>query len=149
MDSFWQEVGLGAADWPQAARIALRLTSAVLLAGVLGYERERKQRPAGLRTHMLVALGAALFTIIPVESGASADTLSRLVQGLAAGIGFLGAGAILKREEPRNIHGLTTAASIWMAAAIGFASGAGWIGLAIPATIATYLILTVVRRIED
>ncbi len=71
------------------------------------------------------------------------------MQGLAAGIGFLGAWAILKRDDPQNIHGLTTAASIWMAAAIGFASGSGWIGLAIMGTILTYLILTLLARVED
>jgi putative Mg2+ transporter-C (MgtC) family protein len=149
MDAFWQEVGVGTLDWPQLTRIGLRLVCAVTFAGLLGYERERKQRPAGLRTHMLVALGSAMFTIVPIEAGASAETLSRLVQGLAAGVGFLGAGAILKRDESKHVHGLTTAASIWMVAAIGFATGAGWIGLAILGTALTYLILAVLGRIED
>lgn len=149
MDTFWQDVGVAWPDWTQWARMAIRLASALLLAGLLGFERERKRRPAGLRTHMLVALGAALFTIVPVEMGASDDAVSRLVQGIAAGIGFLGAGAILKREQPRNVHGLTTAASIWMAAAIGFACGAGWLGLAALGAAMTYLVLSALGRVED
>lgn len=149
MESFWQEVGFVSPDWPQVVRIAIRLGAAVLLASIVGYERERKQRPAGLRTHMLVALGAAIFTIVTVESGEDPQTLSRLVQGLAAGVGFLGAGAILKREQPSDVRGLTTAASIWLAAAIGFASGSGWILLALVATAMTYLILAVLQPVED
>ncbi len=76
MDAFWQEVGLSAPDWPQLTRIGLRLASAALLAGVLGYDRERKQRPAGLRTHMLVASGSAMFTLVPFEAGASSESLT-------------------------------------------------------------------------
>lgn len=149
MDAVWQEFAIASPDWPQLVRMTLRLTVALLLTGIVGYERERKQRPAGLRTHMLVALGAVLFTLVPVEAGASPDVLARLVQGIAAGVGFLGAGAILKRDNPKDIHGLTTAASIWMAAAIGFACGSGRIGLAILGTAMTYIVLEVLGRWED
>jgi putative Mg2+ transporter-C (MgtC) family protein len=85
---------------------------------------------------------------VPIEAGGGTTDLARLVQGLAPGIGFLGAGAILKREEHRNVHGLTTAASIWLSAAIGFACGSGQIGVALLGTIFTYLILVMLRRIE-
>ena len=149
MEAFWQDVGIGAPDVAQLVRIAVRLGAAVILAGLVGYDRERRQQPAGLRTHMLVALGAGLFTLVPIEVGAGSTDMARLVQGLAPGIGFLGAGAILKREEHRNVHGLTTAASIWLTAAIGFACGSGQLGIALIGTVFTYAILVVVRRAEQ
>lgn len=149
MEAFWQDVGIGAPDVAQLVRIAVRLGAAVILAGLVGYDRERRQQPAGLRTHMLVALGAGLFTLVPIEFGAGSTDMARLVQGLAPGIGFLGAGAILKREEHRNVHGLTTAASIWLTAAIGFACGSGQLGIALIGTVFTYAILVVVRRAEQ
>jgi len=148
MEAFWQDVGIGAPDIAQWLRVAIRLGAAIALAGVVGFDRERRQQPAGLRTHMLVALGAALFTIVPLEVRGGSTDLARLVQGLAPGIGFLGAGAILKREEHRNVHGLTTAASIWLAAAIGFAAGSGQVGIATMGTVFTYSILVALRRLE-
>nr|WP_314624517.1 MgtC/SapB family protein [uncultured Noviherbaspirillum sp.] len=109
-------------DW---TRITLRLLVAAVLGALIGYDREARNRSAGLRTHMLVALGAAIFIITPMQSGMEIEDLSRVVQGIIAGIGFLGAGAILKLEHSERIHGLTTAASIWMTAAIGIAAGLG------------------------
>ena len=113
----------------QFLRVTARLFVAVLLGGVLGYEREREGKAAGLRTHMLVCLGAALFTIAPLEAGMGLTDVSRVYQGIATGIGFIGAGTILKRTEHGDIQGLTTAASIWLTAAVGLAVGAGpiWI----------------------
>ena len=96
-------------DW---TRITLRLLVAALLGALIGYDRETKNKSAGLRTHMLVALGAAIFVITPAQSGMEMEDLSRVVQGIIAGIGFLGAGAILKLEHNETIHRLTTAASI-------------------------------------
>ena len=90
---------------------------AAVLGGILGFERERVGKAAGLRTHMLVTVGSCLFTLVPLEAGVGKDAMARVVQGLAAGIGFLGAGSILKLTEERKIHGLTTAANIWVAAA--------------------------------
>ena len=112
-------------DAAQMTRIVLRLTIAAALGGLLGYERERKGKAAGVRTHMLVALGAALFVLIPQQAGASMADLTRIIQGLVTGIGFPGAGAIIKAEANRTVHGLTTAAGIWMTAAIGIAAGLG------------------------
>ncbi|HLU15530.1 MAG TPA: MgtC/SapB family protein, partial [Burkholderiaceae bacterium] len=87
------------ADIESATIIILRLGLAVVLGAAIGYERERRGKDAGLRTHMLVTLGAALFTLVPVTSGMPATDISRVIQGVVAGIGFLGAGAILKRDE--------------------------------------------------
>lgn len=134
MNAWWEEVldtlqaefaDIG--DASQLTRITVRLLMAAILGGILGFEREHKGKAAGVRTHMLVALGAALFVLVPQTSGAEADAMSRVVQGIIAGIGFLGAGTILKNQEGDEGHvkGLTTAAGLWMTAAIGVAAGLG------------------------
>jgi putative Mg2+ transporter-C (MgtC) family protein len=112
-------------DGVRLAQVAATLTGAALLGGLQGLEREWLRKPAGLRTHMLVALGAAVFVIVPREAGMTDAELGRVVQGVAAGVGFIGAGTILKLTAEREIQGLTTAASLWLAAAIGVAVGAG------------------------
>jgi putative Mg2+ transporter-C (MgtC) family protein len=108
-------------DLDQITRIILRFILAATLGGLLGYDREQKGRAAGLRTHMLVSLGAALFVLIPQQTGASIADLTRVVQGLAAGVGFLGAGSIIMGRQQEDTKGMTTAASIWLTAAIGVA----------------------------
>ena len=148
MESIWSELGIEPGDWTMVARIGLRLLIAVILGAFVGLEREYRRHAAGLRTHMLVALGAALFTVVPVEMGADESDLAELVRGIAAGVGFLGAGAILKLSTEGEIIGLTTAAGIWLTAAVGFAVGAGSIAPAFMAIILSLLILTVVRRLE-
>jgi putative Mg2+ transporter-C (MgtC) family protein len=104
--------------------MALRLLLAAALGAAIGYQRERAQKPAGLRTHILISAGAALFTIVSTYGfGIEADP-SRIAAGVVAGIGFIGAGAIIRREGG-IVEGLTTAATIWAVAAIGLAVGAG------------------------
>ena len=94
----------------------MRMGAAALVGAIVGMDRERQGKPAGLRTHMLVAGGAALFVVAASEVGMPTADMSRVIQGVAAGIGFLGAGAILKLSDTREIRGLTTAATIWMRA---------------------------------
>jgi putative Mg2+ transporter-C (MgtC) family protein len=101
-----------------------------------------------LRTHILVALGTTMFVLASTSSGMSLDAVSRVIQGLATGIGFIGAGAILKLSDTREIQGLTTAAGIWMTAAIGVAIGLGNLGLAILATALTWIILASFEQFE-
>jgi putative Mg2+ transporter-C (MgtC) family protein len=111
-------------DWPGAAHVAqivVRLVLASVLGGLLGYERERHGKAAGLRTHMLVALGAALFVLVALDAGAAPADLTRVIQGIATGIGFVGGGAILKSPQVGAVRGLTTAASVWLTAAVGIA----------------------------
>ena len=110
---------------PQAAALASRLLVAGLLGALLGWEREKRGKAAGLRTHILVAVGSAAFVAIPQQAGYGPDAISRVLQGLVAGIGFLGAGCILKSEADHQITGLTTAAGVWLTAAVGVAAGAG------------------------
>ena len=126
----WDEV-LPYPDATQLARVAFRIAIAAALGWVLGAERGSMGKAAGTRTHMLVAIGAALFVIVPAEMGMSEGDLGRVIQGVAAGVGFLGAGTILKRTDQQEITGLTTAATIWLTAALGLTVGAGqvWIGL--------------------
>ncbi len=136
------------ADATQITQICVRLFIAVLLGGLLGYERERNESAAGLRTHMMVALGAALFVIAPLQAGMAIQDLSRVLQGVIAGIGFLGAGAIIKLGDKEQIKGLTTAASIWATAAIGMAAGMGRELTAILSTALALVILAVLPRLE-
>lgn len=128
-------------------RITLRLLIAGVLGGLLGYERERKGKAAGLRTHMLVALGAALFVLIPLQAGAAIEEMTRVLQGVVVGIGFLGAGAIIKVVEHEEATGLTTAAGIWLTAAIGIAAGMGQESLAILSTILALIILALLPQV--
>ena len=136
-------------DLPDAGkmtRIILRLSIAAILGGILGYEREQKGKSAGLRTHMLVALGAALFVFIPQQAGMSDADLSRVLQGLIAGVGFLGGGTIIKGETEGEVVGLTTAAGIWLTAAIGVAAGMGRESTAVMSTLFALIILYVIPK---
>lgn len=128
-------------------RVVLRLLVAVALGGLLGYERESIGASAGLRTHMLVSLGSALFVLIPLQAGMQVEDLSRVLQGVTAGIGFLGAGAILKQTEKNDIRGLTTAASVWLTAAIGVAAGMGREASALVSAVLAFVILSILRRV--
>lgn len=129
-------------------RVTLRMLLAAFLGGILGLEREQQRKAAGLRTHMLVALGAALFVLVPQQSGVSDADLTRVLQGLVAGVGFLGAGSIIKGQMEAEVKGLTTATTIWLTAAIGMAAGMGREATAVISTLIALIILSSVRRIE-
>ena len=124
----------------------LRLALAAALGGAIGLEREYHHKPAGLRTNMLIALGSALFSILSVQLGAAAGSPDRVAAQVVTGIGFLGAGAILRSGE--NIHGLTTAATIWVNAAIGMAAGLGSYAVAAGAAALTLIVLAILPPIE-
>jgi putative Mg2+ transporter-C (MgtC) family protein len=136
-----------ALDAAQVTRIVVRLLLAALLGGMLGYERESKGKAAGIRTHMLVAMGAAMFVLVPQLGGMAVTDLSRVLQGLIAGVGFLGAGAIIKNRDEEEVQGLTTAASIWMTAAIGAACGMGRESTAVLSALLALGVLTLLPRI--
>ncbi len=135
-------------DAEQVTRILTRLLLAALLGGVLGYEREHKGKAAGIRTHMLVAMGSALFVLVPLLGGMPPGDLSRVLQGVIAGVGFLGAGAIVKQRAEENVQGLTTAAGIWMTAAIGVACGMGRESTAVISTLLALVVLALLPRPE-
>lgn len=136
-------------DWESIVDILIRLTLATVLGGLVGIERQIHGRWTGLRTHMAVAMGAAVFSVagLAVAPQPSAEA-TRVIQGIAAGIGFLGAGTILKLSDQLEVKGLTTASSIWLAAALGTAAGLQMYVLAIAATIVTLIVLAVLRPLE-
>jgi putative Mg2+ transporter-C (MgtC) family protein len=129
--------------WETAARLAL----SVILGGVIGFERESVDKPAGFRTHILVCVGAALFALISREGffGSGADP-SRVASNIVVGIGFLGAGTIWRTGV--GVQGLTTAASLWSVAAIGTASGIGFYSGALAATVIVVTVLTLLKGVE-
>jgi len=131
-------------DIENATRVTIRLILATVLGGILGWEREHQGKAAGIRTHMLVCLGAVLFVVAADRSGAMDDALSRVVQGVIAGVGFLCAGTIIKTDSQQDVRGLTTAAGIWFTAAIGVALGLGNETTAIVSTLLALLVLHVV-----
>jgi putative Mg2+ transporter-C (MgtC) family protein len=152
MEFWWQGVGEDFSDLPnigQVVRLSVRLLLAAILGGVLGFERERSGRPAGLRTHMLVSLGAALFVLVPQQSEMALGDMSRVIQGVAAGIGFIGAGTILKQAEQQEVQGLTTAAGLWLTAAVGVAAGLGREASAILGTVMAFFILSALQRVSQ
>jgi putative Mg2+ transporter-C (MgtC) family protein len=125
-----------------------RLLLAAALGAILGAEREMRQRAAGFRTNTLIALGSAAFTLVSIQLAADdGGDPTRIPSQIVTGIGFLGGGAILRGQG--DIRGLTTAATVWVNAAIGMAAGAGFFALAITATLVTLLVLTVFLRVED
>jgi len=148
MDVIWEELTSGLIDARQLIHVLIRLTAATLLGAVIGIQRERAGKPAGLRTHMLVTLGTAVFVLACSGVGMSPDALSRVIQGLVTGIGFIGAGSILKLSEQRDVQGLTTAAGVWMTAAVGVAVGLGSLGVALLSTVFTLIILSLAKRFE-
>lgn len=135
-----------ATDAEQITRIVVRLTMAAVLGGIVGRQRERMRKAAGARTHMLVAMGAALFVLVPEQGGMALGDLSRVVQGIIAGMGFLGAGAILKNQSELSIVGLTTAAGVWMTAAIGVACGLGRESTAVISTVLVLVVFAVIPK---
>ena len=148
MEVLWQELTAGLADLGQLERVLLRVIMATVLGALVGFEREKAGKPAGFRTHILVSLGTAIVVLACAGSRMDMDGLSRVIQGIVTGIGFIGAGSILKLSEERDIQGLTTAAGLWMTAAIGVACGLGTIGLALIATGMTLIVLWVLRAME-
>ncbi|KQM79783.1 MgtC/SapB family protein [Xylophilus sp. Leaf220] len=129
-------------DPERITRLVLRLGMAALLGGLLGLERERSGKSAGIRTHMLVSMGAALFVLVTQQAGVLETDVSRVVQGIVAGVGFLGAGAILKSRGGDQVKGLTTAAGIWLTAAIGLSAGLGQEVTAVLSTVLAILVLS-------
>ena len=151
MDSWWSGLwqDLSTIENPaEFVRLAGRLLASALVGGIVGFERETSGQSAGLRTHMLVALGATFFVLAPIQAGMQIDHLSRVLEGVIAGIGFLGAGAILKQHDAQEVKGLTTAANIWMTAALGAAIGLGQITLAFICCAIVLIVLTALRAVE-
>lgn len=135
----------------------IRLCIAIILGGMIGYERQAQSKAAGFRTHTLVCIGACLCMIISINIAmdyyfmynyAHADP-ERIAAQVVSGVGFLGAGTILANQKERNVKGLTTAASLWAVAAIGLVVGAGYIWIAVAATVMIFIVLRVFVRLDE
>jgi putative Mg2+ transporter-C (MgtC) family protein len=146
----WRGIQADFSDLPgiaEVTQIVVRLLLAAVLGGIIGLQREHVGKAAGLRTHMLVSLGAAFFVLIPTQAGMPLADLSRVLQGIITGVGFLGAGTILKRQDQEQIEGLTTAAGLWFTAAVGSAAGMGRETSAVLGTGLAFLILSLLPRL--
>lgn len=141
MELLWQELTNGIPEVRNLWIILIRVLTATLLGAVVGIQRERVGKPAGVRTHTLVSLGTAVVVLACAGSGMDLDGQSRVIQGIVTGIGFIGAGSILKVSEERDIRGLTTAAGLWLTAAMGVASGLGALGIALIAAVLALAVL--------
>jgi putative Mg2+ transporter-C (MgtC) family protein len=132
---------------PPSLELVLRLLLAAGLGAAIGVEREIRQKPAGLRTNILIALGSALFVAVSIAFGHAGGTPDRVAAQVVTGIGFLGGGAILRSGT--SVRGMTTAATIWVNAAVGMAAGAGLYAIAIAATVIALVVLAVLPPVES
>jgi putative Mg2+ transporter-C (MgtC) family protein len=149
MEILSQELSFGFPERQVVERVVIRLIAAAFLGACIGIERQRAGKSAGVRTHMLVTVGTTVFLLSCSLFGMNLDGTSRVIQGIITGIGFIGAGTILKLEGEVEVKGLTTSAGIWMAAAIGVAVGLGALGLAVMTTIIALIILTVTVALDN
>jgi putative Mg2+ transporter-C (MgtC) family protein len=154
MDGWWHDIYQTMvsefSDLPTAVeftRVILRLAIAAILGALLGLERQHSGKAAGVRTHMLVAVGAAIFVLVPQQMQMSDEDVSRVIQGIITGVGFLGAGTILKSASEETVKGLTTAAGVWLTAAVGIAAGLGREGSAVLSALFAFVILHLVPKI--
>jgi putative Mg2+ transporter-C (MgtC) family protein len=148
VDIILEDLGVILPDPRELTRVIVRLLAALAVGALIGYDRERVGKAAGLRTHMLVSMGTALFVIAALEFGMGEDAVSRVIQGLVTGIGFVGAGVIMKIQAEREIRGLTTAAGVWITAAASVAIGLGQIGVGIIAALLAWVVLAALKRLE-
>ena len=155
MGGWWQ--GVVAALGQEAGRLAdpaelvqgvLRLIVAAAAGAVIGWQRQLAGKNAGLRIHMLVSIGAALLILAPLTAGVPVANITRVIQGVAEGLGFIGGGVILKLTEKQEVRGLTTAAGLWMTAALGVSAGLGRYLLVLIGAALAWFVLAVVRRFE-
>jgi putative Mg2+ transporter-C (MgtC) family protein len=134
-------------DATTSTLILVRVLTAAVLGGLIGLERERKGRAAGLKTHILVSMGSALFVLAPLLADIDGAEVTRVMQGIVSGIGFLGAGAILKLDKGERVEGLTTAAGVWMTAAIGMAAGMGQEMVALATTVVALAVVSAIPKL--
>jgi putative Mg2+ transporter-C (MgtC) family protein len=147
LDEWLRQLTGGMPPGAEILRTTVRLLTAALVGAIIGVQREHSGKSAGLRTHVLVSLGCAVFVLLMGPAGSNAE-VSRVVQGIASGIGFIGAGAILKLSSRERVKGLTTASGIWITAALGTAAGIGRIGIALSVAVLAWAVLAILGRFE-
>ncbi len=154
MSEVWQQISSTViAEFSDATEVAeltslsVRLVMAALLGAILGFEREQQGKAAGLRTHMLVSVGSAIFVLVPLQIGVQPAELTRVIQGMVTGVGFIGAGMILKSDDASRVRGLTTAAGLWMTSAIGMTAGLGQETSAVLCTLLVLIVFALMPRV--
>jgi len=148
MNILWEELSGGVSNRDQMLRVIIRVLAAILLGGLMGLQRVSPRKPSALRMHALVCLGTTIFLLACSAARLSLDGNSRVIQGIVTGIGFIGAGSVLKVSEEHLVHGLTASARVWTTTAVGIAVGLGQIGLAVITTILVTLALGVLSALE-
>jgi putative Mg2+ transporter-C (MgtC) family protein len=148
MNILWEELTAGLTDHDHLLRILVRLFAAILLGGLIGLQRVAARKPSGLRAHSLVCVGTTVVLLSGSATGFSLEGTSRVVQGIMIGIGFIGAGSILKLSEDHLVAGLTASTRIWTTAAVGIAIGLGQLGIALITTVLVILVLALFRVLE-
>ncbi len=151
INEIWRGVSHEFSDlpsWTTFAQLVVRLLIAAILGGLIGFERESSGKAAGLRTHMLVCIGTAAVIAIPQQAGMGLEHLSRIIQGVMSGIGFIGAGAILKQSNGTKVEGITSAATVWFTAGIGVAAGIGREASATLATAMVVIVLVLIPKVK-
>lgn len=149
MIPLWQQLFPELHHGAQVLSVALRLIAALIVGTVIGLQRELSHKPAGLRTHLLVALGSSLLVVSAVYAGMKSGDIARVIQGLVTGIGFLGGGTILKLTQEHEIRGLTTAAGIWLTAAASVAAALGEFAAAFIGVLFALIVLTAVGKFGE
>jgi len=146
MNTLLSEVAGPGSDVHQMVHVTIRLFAALLIGATIGIQRQLTGHAAGLRTHMLISLGTTLFVLAVI--GLPEDALTRVIQGIVTGVGFLGAGAILKLPQEREIYGLTTAADVWLTAGASVCAATGHYVTALLAVILAWIVLAALVRVE-
>ena len=148
MNILWEELTAGLTNQDHLLRVLVRLFAAILLGGLIGLQRVRATKPSGLRTHTLVCLGTTVVLLSCSAAGISVEGESRVIQGIVIGIGFVGAGSVLKSSEEQLISGLVVSVRLWATAAVGVAIGLGQVGIALIAALLNILALRVISALE-
>jgi len=148
MDIIASELFRGLPDPELLIRFMVRILAALLFGAMIGLQRAYVGKAAGMRTHVLVCTGTCLFVVAAIGAGFKDDAVSRVIQGVVTGIGFIGAGTIVKRNQESDVQGLTTASGIWMTSGIGVVTGLGLVGLGFIGTFIALLILSLAERFE-
>lgn len=148
MNILWDELTAGLTNPDNLLRVLFRLFAATLLGGLIGLQRVSARKPSGVRTHSLVCLGTTALLLSCSAAGLSHESASRVIQGIVTGIGFIGAGSILKLSEEHLIHGLTVSIRIWTTAAVGIAIGLGQVGIALITSFLIIFVLAILAALE-
>jgi len=148
METITSELFRGITETEMLVRFLVRILAALIFGALIGLQRASVGKAAGMRTHVLVSTGTCLFVVSAIGGGFGDDAISRIIQGIITGIGFIGAGTIVKGDQESQVQGLTTASGIWMTSGIGVVTGLGMVGLGFIGTIMALVILMLAERFE-